>query len=338
MDLSAAIRLFLEHRRRQRRSTDTLLLYEIQLSDWERWRRERGHGPRLRDVGLAELRAYFHYLEFEAPPQRGRRRGGVGLAPQTIHGYYRTLRGLWKFLEFEEDEDGEPLLLPKQLRYFHNSRIALPEIEKRERPAITEEQFRALLGAAAGDDEESARDRAILWLLWESGLRVSELAKLMTADVDLTLNQARIVGKGKGGGKEAAVFWGPTTRAALLRYLRLRRGPLPGPLFRGVASRNLGEGCTANLVRCMIKRRAKQAGVTLPLGSPCHAFRHAFARRLRERGCTKQEVGELLRDSTPEVVDTYCGLDIAPLRALYQRAFGAMMAEQSAAEYRTGTP
>jgi integrase/recombinase XerD len=198
------------------------------------------------------------------------------------------------------------------------------------------------MAAGDGNDEESARDLALLWILWDSGARAIEIARLRDANIDLIEREAYVRGKGSDGGKPGMISWTPNTNYMLRRYLKLRRGlpyemPQAGqhspswnkmelenspPLFRGVSSRNNGGAVSPNLIRCLLKRLAKRAGITLPSGSPCHSFRHKFARRMRQAGLSKAEVGELLRDSTPSVVDQYLGLDEEPRRRLYRRANG----------------
>jgi site-specific recombinase XerD len=318
MHLNDAITTYLDHRRRQRRSPDTIRLYQQQLTTWQQWRETHDHAPILHSISIDELRAFFAYLS-ETPPHRGSRQQHSGLAGRTVRSYYRTLRGFWGWLSFEEDTHGETLLLPRQLRYFHNNRIPLPAIDERERPALTREQLDQLLTAANnGHDEASARDRAILLLLWESGMRIHELAGLTDACIDLDRQQARIIGKGN---KQGVVFWGKATRFALEDYLRQRRGDPGGPLLRGVSWRNNGEALTPNLIRCLIKRLAKHANINLPTGSPCHCFRHGFARELRRRGLSREEVGELLRHDDPATTQIYLGLDEEPLRTAHRRAF-----------------
>lgn len=316
-----AIRLFLDHRRRKRRAPATLELYAHQLGAWVCWRQDRGYGERLADVTLDELRAFFAYLADELVADRGLRRGTPGLSPRTIHGYHRTLRVFWRWLEYEEDAAGAPLLRAPQLRLFRNDRIPLPAIDRREGPAIAAAQYEQLLAAAqlSEEAEERARDELILRLLWETGLRVHELAGLADDALDLRRRVATLIGKGR---KEGVVFWGPATAAALRAYLRQRRGRLGGPLLRGVSSRNNGEATTPNLIRCLVKRLASRAGVRLPPGSPCHAFRRAFARRARAGGATEEEVGQLLRDDSLLVVRGYLGRDMEPRQRIYDRVFG----------------
>lgn len=302
MDLQTAIVSFLAQRRR-RCKPNTLTAYEQRLDDWVRWRHAAGHNPQLADVTLAELRAYHDQLADRCKPN-------------TVHNHYRSLRALWRWLRWETDDKGHPLLDESQQGFFENGRIDLPPVAVRERPAVTRAQVDALI-SVCGDDEEGLRNRAIVLLLWESGVRVFELAELTQHAVDLAEREARIIGKGD---KEGAIWWGPGTAVALMRYLRVRRGPLQGPLFRGVSSRNNGGAMTPNAVRIMLKRLAKQAGVTLPKGAVVHGFRHGCARDLRRRGCTKEEVRDILRHKDLETTDRYLGLDLESPRNAHRRA------------------
>lgn len=317
IQLSALARAFLVHRSRQGRKLNTIRVYEQHLEDWQAWRVAQGRPDSLQSVTLQELRDYFAQL-------------AERVKPSTVHNIFRTLRNLWRWAESEEDAEGRALVSDAQARFFARDRIPLPKRSRRERPAIAPDQVEQLL-AAAGDGltEESARNRAIVLLLWESGMRVHELAGLQADAISVRERRAVIVGKGD---KQAPVFWGPRANAAIVRYLHLRRcGPTGGALFRGVSSRNNGEGCSANLIRLMLRRLARAAGVELPAGSPCHAFRHGFAREMRRRGLTRQEVGALLRHNDAETTAIYLGLDTEAMGATHRRAFGDRPAPGSAA-------
>lgn len=317
--LRGAIDQFLIHRRARRVAPTTLALYRRQLMDWDAWRTGRGLGGALADVTIDELRGYLAYLADERP---SRYDGTPGLRPRSVHSVYRTLRALWNFLTHEEDGAGQPALSPAQTRFFANGRIALPAIPRTERPAIGPGSIQALLAAAGdGRDEESARNRAILLLLAESGMRVHELCDLRDSSVSLKDRRARIVGK---GGKPAVVFWGPGAQTALARYLRYRRGLAGGevPLLRGCSSRNNGGAITPNLVREMIKTLAEKAGVELPKGAPVHGLRHGFARDLRRRGATIEEVQEQLRHEDRATTLIYLGLDEEARRATHRKFYG----------------
>jgi site-specific recombinase XerD len=322
--VETAITRFLAHRRARGRKAETLTQYSQQLEHWRDWRREEGQGLLLSDVTIDELRGFIAFLMDEARPRtklrRARKSGEEGMSPRTVFAYYRTLRGLWNYLSAEVDDNGVPLLTAAQMTFFRNNRIAVPRPSERERAAIVEVDVERLVAAAgSGDDEESARNRAILWMLFESGLRVRELASITDFDVDLGRRMARIVGKGD---KEAVVFWGPRTQLELLRYLKLRRGPRRGPLFRGVSSRNQGGPVSSNLVRLLIKRLARDARIELPQGSPVHWFRHGFARECRRRGLSRQEVQDLLRHDNPVMTRVYLGLDAEALGKTHRKVWG----------------
>jgi integrase/recombinase XerD len=299
-----AIRAFLSHRRASC-VAGTLLSYEQRLDDWQLWRKATGYGPTLAEVSLAELRVYFAQL-------------AARCKPRTVHNHHRVLKSLWRWLAAETDTEGRPLLTEEQRNYFTNGRIALPRVVERERPAVKLAQVETLL-SGCGDDEEGLRNRAIVLLLWESGVRVHELASLNQADLDMAERQARVIGKGQ---KEGYLWWGSRTASALLRYMRVRRGSLSGPLFRGVSSRNNGGAMTGNAVRLMLKRLAKSVGVKLPEGATVHGFRHGCAREMRRLGCTKEEVRDILRHEDLKTTERYLGLDVEAPRSAHRRAYG----------------
>lgn len=303
--IADGVRDFLAHRR-IRCVAGTVAGYAQQLDDWLSWRGGQAHGSTLASVTLPELRAYLAQL-------------GARCRPRTVRNHYRTLRALWRWLAYETDAAGAPLLAPHQLGFFANDRIALPPIRERERPAVSKAQVEQLLATIGeGWEEEPARNRAVVLLLWESGVRVHELAGLAIEQIDQAERQARIVGKGD---KERYVFWGPRAALALRRYLRVRPGPAAGTLLRGVSSRNNGGPMTTNAIRLMLKRLAERAGVALPFGAVVHGFRHGCARELRRRGCTKEEVRDLLGHEDLRTTEHYLGLDAEAPRAAHRRAY-----------------
>jgi site-specific recombinase XerD len=307
MLVADAIRAFLSHRRRRGITAGSLAAYQSHFDGWQTWRTGEQRPASLRSVDLRELERYLASV-------------AARCKPRTVQNHRRTLKALWNWLRWELDGQGRPLLSETQLGFFANGRIAVPSVVERERPAVTKAQMEALLQAAGdGADEESARDRAIVLLLWESGARVFELAGMRTELVDLAERTARIIGK---GGREGAIFWGPRGARALARYLRLRRGPLNGPLLRGCSSRNNGEAVSPNLIRLLLKRLAKRAGVTLPKGAPVHGFRHGCARELRAKGLSKEEVRDVLRHRDLKTTERYLGLDVEPARRAHRKVYG----------------
>lgn len=318
--LSGGIGLFLEHRRAKGCTAGTLGLYQYWLGTWVDWRERQGLTDNLRAIAVAEFRAFFRYLELEHIPHaanpRRRAAPAPGMAAESRKSCWQVLRALWRFL------DGEDLLTPQQQRFFANGRIPRPRVDEPIRDFVNEALLAALLKAAGdGRDEESARNRALLLLLYESGLRVSELCALMDEDVQFAHDRAKVWGKGR---HPAWVFWGQAARFALQRYLGERQGPVGGkvPLFRGLSSTNRGQALTRNAVRGMIKRLAAKHGIELPKGAPVHGFRHGFAHALLDKDVEGTRLQQLLRHKDAVSTERYTKEHPGRLQRVHRRAFG----------------
>lgn len=299
--VAEAAQLFLNHRRGRRVSAATIRQYGSVLTYWREWLERKGYPTNLGSITIEHVRGYILWCVER------------GLARNTIETRRRVLRSLWYFLE------GERLLSEEQLLFWRNNRIpSVKGIEEAFRPYATDETIRALLeGIGEGSEEESARNRAIILLLWDSGMRVAELCSLTDMDMDLAARRAAIVGK---GGKRAMVFWGPQAGAAMLRYLSVRRGKRGGslPFFRGCASRNSGGALTPDSIRHMVKK----LGVALPKGASVHFIRHGFAHRSLDRGLDVSQVQQLMRHSSPETTLRYLKERPDKLQALHRKALG----------------
>jgi len=316
MQIEQAIRMFLDHRRR--RCVETRRHYQRWLTEWRDWRTRRNLIDDVAAVEIGDFRDFLKYLEEEHIPHiRNPRRPALkqcGLQPASVAAARRTLRSFWIFLENEE------LLTARQARFFGNNRIPAPEVVESPR-RYCDEQTLALLLAACGDgfDEESARNRAIIFLLYESGMRVGELCALEDSHVDLRERQAHVFGKGK---RWRPIFWQPPGAVALIRYVLLRRGAREnGYLFRGTSDRNNGGQLTPDTVRCLIKRIASNAGISLPPGCPVHWFRHSFAKRCLEAGLEDSRVSQLLGHRNLKTTARYTLEYLVRLKAMYDSAF-----------------
>lgn len=316
--LAEATEEFLTHRRAKRVSKATVELYWRQLAHWCTWREQRGCEATVAVVSVEELCAFLAYLQSEHVPHgTNARRPAVarrGMAPATVAAYYRLLRAFWNYL------DSAGALSAEQARFFVSGRVPSPRCRPRARSACDEARLEQLLGACDEETkEEGARNRALVLMLFESGLRVSELCALTDDLVDLTHRRAWICGK---GAIERFVFWGPRTSSALMRYLCLRRGERRGPLFRGVSSRNDGAALTPDLVRGVFKRLARRAGVKLPPGAPVHWMRHGFAHACIDAGLDIWEVGQLLGHADVKTTQEYLRQRPERLADAHDRVFG----------------
>jgi integrase/recombinase XerD len=159
---------------------------------------------------------------------------------------------------------------------------------------LSEDQVDALLSAPDANTALGLRDKAMLELLYASGLRVSELVKLKTLHVSLNEGILRIMGKGS---KERLVPFGDMARDSLLNYMQNGRGALLGArqtedLFVTASGSKAGTAMSRIMFWGLIKKYAVIAGITAPL-SP-HTLRHAFATHLLNHGADLRSVQVLL--------------------------------------------
>jgi len=159
---------------------------------------------------------------------------------------------------------------------------------------LSEEQVDALLSAPDKNTALGLRDKAMLELLYASGLRVTELVKLKTLHVSLNEGVLRIMGKGS---KERLVPFGDMARDSLTDYMQNARGALLGAkqtddLFVTTSGPKAGTAMSRIMFWQLIKKYAVLSGITAPL-SP-HTLRHAFATHLLNHGADLRSVQVLL--------------------------------------------
>jgi integrase/recombinase XerD len=178
---------------------------------------------------------------------------------------------------------------------------------------LSEAQVEALLQAPDSETALGLRDRAMLELMYASGLRVSELVGLKT--VQLSLNEAvlRVMGKGS---RERLVPFGGEAQAWLQRYLGAARAViLSGGSSDALFVTRLGEGMSRQMFWRLVKRYAVQAGVSAPL-SP-HTLRHAFATHLLNHGADLRAVQLLLGHADIGTTTIYTHVARERLRQLH---------------------
>ena len=180
---------------------------------------------------------------------------------------------------------------------------------------LSEAQVDALLAAPDVDRPLGLRDRAMLELMYASGLRVSELVTLKTVQVALAEGVLRVTGKGS---KERLVPFGEEAHAWLQRYLQQSRGAILGArgsdaLF--VTAR--GAAMTRQMFWQLVKKYALCAGIAAPL-SP-HTLRHAFATHLLNHGADLRAVQLLLGHADIGTTTIYTHVARERLRQLHAR-------------------
>ena len=173
-------------------------------------------------------------------------------------------------------------------------RLAAARQPMRVPKTLSEAQVEALLNAPDTGTPLGLRDRAMLELMYASGLRVSELVTLKTWHVGMNEHVLRITGKGN---KERLVPFGQIAGQWLQRYMGQARGEILGglqseDLFGTARGSRAGEAMSRVMFWSLVKKYALQAGITVPL-SP-HTLRHAFATHLLNHGADLRAVQMLL--------------------------------------------
>ena len=186
-----------------------------------------------------------------------------------------------------------------------------PRLEKRIPAPLDEAQVEALLDVP-GDDVASVRARALLELLYATGIRCAELVGLDVGEVDLEARMVRVLGKGS---KERIVPFGTRARMALRAWLRARLGlrPKTDAVFINLRGGRLSD----RSVRALLGRRVRQVSLTRRC-SP-HTLRHSFATHLLARGADLRAIQELLGHASLSTTQRYTHVDTRQLLEVYKK-------------------
>ena len=270
---------------------NTLVSYQSDLRHCAAWLRQH------RAVGLVDARRE-QLLAFLA--------AGVetGVRPRTSARRLSTLRQFYQWLCREQLRPDDP-----------SAQIEAPRLGRPLPKSLSESEVEALLEAPDPATAEGLRDRAMLELLYATGLRVSELVGLQPDQLSLSQGVVRVVGK---GGKERLVPLGDEAVEWLQRYIEQARPALLGgqPANQLFATRR-GDGMTRQAFWYRIKKHAVAAGIRQSL-SP-HTVRHAFATHLVNHGADLRVVQLLLGHSSLSTTQIYTHVARERLQALHAR-------------------
>ena len=217
-----------------------------------------------------------------------------------------SIRSFYRFLVRQGHIEQDPL-----------AGVHTPTKGRRLPSFLSVRQVLAILGAIEGDSPKALRDRAILELLYASGVRLSELVALDTSDLDVGEQEVRVVGKGN---KERIALMGRTAAAALRRYLREGRPALVRrPHERALLLNKQGGRLSARAVQIMVRRCALKAGLDERVFP--HLLRHTFATHMLDGGADLRVVQELLGHTSVASTQIYTHVSEAEKRRVYDAAF-----------------
>ncbi|MBP0048215.1 site-specific tyrosine recombinase XerD [Marinobacterium sp. AK62] len=263
--------------------------YQRDLWQYALWLNQREHT--LLSAGRAQLQSYLHWrLEQQ-------------LKSSSTSRLLSCLRGFYRFLLRERYLDEDPTL------NLDNPRLARP-LPK----TLSEAEVERLLATPDARDVLGLRDRAMLELLYASGLRISELVSLQLEQLNTRLGVIRVLGKGD---KERLVPVGDEALRWLQSYLKQSRPELvrherEEALFLS----QRGQMMTRQAFWYRIRRYAVEAGIDKPL-SP-HVLRHAFATHLVNHGADLRVVQMLLGHSDLSTTQIYTHVADQRLQSLHR--------------------
>ncbi|MFT3666183.1 site-specific tyrosine recombinase XerD [Piscinibacter sp.] len=271
-------------------AANTLAAYRRDLSLYADWL-AREHGRGIAESGEADLLAY-------AVARHGASKASSANRRLTV--FKRFFR--WALREHLVAAD--PTL-----------KLGSAKTPLRVPKTLSEAQVEALLAAPDADTPLGLRDRAMLELLYASGLRVSELVTLKAVHLSMSEGALRVAGKGS---KERLVPFGEEARAWLERYLADARGEiLQGRSSDALFVTARGGAMTRQMFWKLVKAHALRAGVRVPL-SP-HTLRHAFATHLLNHGADLRAVQMLLGHADISTTTIYTHVARERLKSLHAR-------------------
>lgn len=228
---------------------------------------------------------------------------GETMKKKTQNYYLIAVRAFLKFLA----KRGIKALSPEV--------IELAKTGERELDLITPVELNRLLKSPEGDDVKTLRDKAMLELLFSTGLRVSELCSLST-DIDFSLGEFSIRGK---GGKVRVVFVSDEARSAINKYLK-KRSDVNDALFVQVG-REIKSKEPSPLTRRSVERIVKGYAIKAGIGKKVtpHVIRHSFATDLLSNGADLRSVQMLLGHANIATTQIYTHVTNKQLRETHQK-------------------
>jgi integrase/recombinase XerD len=226
----------------------------------------------------------------------------AGISARSVARALAAIRGMFRFLVAERHLKNDP-----------TENLENPKLWSTLPKSLHSSEVEALLAAPEHDTPEGLRDRAMLELLYATGLRVSELIKVRIEDIVMDAGFLRTIGKGS---KERIVPFGDAARDAILGYLEKGR-----PAFNKYNDPSLflsirGRAMTRQSFWMKVSKYARQAGIKSHI-SP-HVLRHAFATHLLENGADLRSVQMMLGHADISTTQIYTHVSRARLQRMYE--------------------
>jgi len=226
-----------------------------------------------------------------------------GRAKRTIVRKLGAIRSFFRFL-----------LQEKHLKTNPTDGVFTPKLDKQLPEFLDIRKMLELITSPSTKDAPGLRDRALLEVLYSTGIRVGELVGLNLDDIDLIGGVIKVRGKGK---KERIALLGTEAQRAIRNYQQKRRpdGKSPsGAFFLNKSGKRLSD----RSVRRIVDKYVRQCGIELKI-SP-HSIRHSFATHLLNNGADLRSVQELLGHKNLSTTQIYTHLNLRRIREMYSKA------------------
>lgn len=282
----------------------TIRDYKHYLTRFVLWMDAEGIREELKDINpevVRRFRVYLSNLPGEDKPQMSRRTQGYHVI---------ALRSFLKWL------------IRNDYQVMAPDKIDIPKVEERQVKFLNGEQVDRLLNAPSLSTIQGKRDKAILEVLYSTGLRVSELVKLDRDKIDLDRREFGIIGK---GGKARVVFLSQRAADWLVKYLNERDDHYK-PLFihhKGISAPGTPDEkmrLTVRSVQRMVKKYSHK--MKLPIEVTPHVMRHSFATDLLMAGADIRSVQEMLGHKNISTTQIYTHVTNKQLRDIHEAFHG----------------
>lgn len=272
-------------------SNNTELSYKRDLEKVKQFMASRGI-VEAKDVSAKDLSDYVKYLEDNQ------------FAAATVSRNIASLKAFYHFM-VEEGIVSEDI----------SEKLKAPKIEKKLPSIMSPDEVVRLLEQPSGDSPKEIRDKAMLELLYATGIRVTELITLKVSDVNMQMNFILC----KDRSKERIIPFGAAAKNALARYLDGTREAMlenksSDVLFANCSGQPMSRQGFWKLIKYYAKRADIKADITP------HTLRHSFAAHLVENGADLRSVQEMLGHSDISTTQIYANMNHNHIREVYAKA------------------
>ena len=279
----------------------TIRNYTYYLNYFASWLHQASSSPpKANDITQEIVKKYRLHLNSVTDEK------GNQLKPITQSYYIIALRSFLRYLQKNDIKTLSP------------EKIELPKVTKKEVHALDKEQVFRLVSSVGFSDEPGLRDRAILELLFSTGMRVSELVSLNRDKLDSQRNEISVIGKSN---KIRVVFISSDCRYWLQKYLDARTDDWK-PMFiryaKEVQTLDSGEKMrlTTRSIQRIVEKYSKKAGI--PIHTTPHVLRHSFATDLLINGADLRSIQEMLGHESITTTQIYTNVTNKHLREVHE--------------------